>query len=152
MQTVGTIMTKDVFTVQPEMSVRELAQHLSHRRISGAPVVDGQGNLVGVVSQTDLAAFASHSLPSERDPQAFYQGIWMSAPPDRAVLERMSSRATVADIMAPYVYFATEDTSLVEVADLMLKRSIHRTIVLREGVVVGIVSCLDVIRALRDQL
>lgn len=148
MHTVAEIMTREVLTIRPEKSVRELASLLAHARISGVPVVDESGTLVGVVSQTDVAAYASHALPTSRDPHGYYQGVWLGSPGELPVM----GEALVADIMAPYAYFAHEETSLIELADLMLDRRIHRILVLRSGQVVGIVSSLDLIRALRDQL
>lgn len=147
MHTVADIMTREVLTIRPEKTVRELASLLAHARISGVPVVDESGKLVGVVSQTDVAAYASHALPTSRDPHGYYQGVWC-APGEFPTM----GEALVADIMAPYAYFAHEETSLIELADLMLDRRIHRILVLRSGQVVGIVSSLDLIRALRDQL
>lgn len=119
---VGEIMTREVVTVRPEASLQELAYLLSRHQISGAPVMDDQGALLGVVSHSDLA-----------DSMA-----------------RGEDRATVADIMAPYVYCASEETGLTELADLMLEKRIHRVLVLREHRLVGLVSSLDLIRALRN--
>ncbi|MGL5832744.1 MAG: CBS domain-containing protein, partial [Waterburya sp.] len=53
-KTVAEVMTKDLITVSPETSLQEAIQILAEREISGLPVVDPQGKLVGVISETDL--------------------------------------------------------------------------------------------------
>lgn len=116
-------MTREVVTVRPGASLQELAYLLSRHQISGAPVMDDQGALLGVVSHSDLAD---------------------------SVARGKGEAATVADIMAPYVYCASEETGLTELADLMLEKRIHRVLVLREHRLVGLVSSLDLIRALRS--
>ena len=54
MLTAGEIMTKDVVSVQKETSIRELAELFTVRKISSAPVVDAEGDLIGIVTETDL--------------------------------------------------------------------------------------------------
>ncbi|MEW6279870.1 MAG: CBS domain-containing protein [Candidatus Eremiobacterota bacterium] len=152
-RTVGDIMSRDVLTVSVTTPVRELAQLLSHRRISGAPVLGPGDRLVGVVSMADLTTYAAHSWartppPSER--LGFYQDMGLLT--GLLAPERIDAETQVGHIMSPYVYYATEDCDLLEMADVMLERQIHRVIVLRDEELVGIVSSLDLIRALRDEL
>lgn len=59
---------------------------------------------------------------------------------------------TVAEIMTPFVHSTTEDATIMEVSDLMLNRMIHRVPVMRGDEVVGLVSSLDLIRGLREQM
>ncbi len=69
------IMTTDVFTVSPETTVREAMEMLGQRHVGGAPVVSG-GKVVGVVSGTDLMAFAAalSGVPTERDAGDYFSG------------------------------------------------------------------------------
>ncbi|MBI3928215.1 MAG: CBS domain-containing protein [Armatimonadetes bacterium] len=134
-------MTRQVTTISAEATVRELAQLLSHRRLSGVPVVAKDGKVVGVVSQADIASHAAHVWARRASP-----GGWLSHP----FQEEPGCDTMVSDIMTPFVYYATENADALELADLMLEKQIHRVIVLRGEELVGIVSSLDLVRVFRD--
>ncbi|MCE7869527.1 CBS domain-containing protein [bacterium CPR1] len=156
MTRVSDVMTDEVVTIGAEASVRELAQLLSRSRVSGAPVMGPDGRPVGVVSQSDLATYAAHcwARPPQtgRSPSgSFYDGLWLGQVAPEA-LESLATETRVGDIMAPFVYYASEDTSVLELSGLMLEKHIHRVVVMRGDEVVGMVSSLDLIRGLREQL
>ncbi len=130
---VADIMTRRIVTIGPEATVRELAQLLFDHGISGVPVVDREGNLLGVASQTDVAAYAARALPGGSS---------------SCLCGAVDLDARVADVMSPYTYFALEETGLNELAEMMLQRHIHRVVVVRDRKLVGIVSSLDLLRAL----
>ncbi len=152
-RTVADVMKREVLTVPTTMTVGELARFLAHHRISGAPVLDEESRLVGVISVTDVNAYAAHSWarippPQERSAAAFHETTALSL-----ALEQQDAAVEVGKLMSPYVYFATEDSDLLELADLMVEQHIHRLLVLDEQEELsGIVTSLDLIRAMRAEM
>lgn len=117
-QTAKDVMNLDVLVVQADTRAGEAAGFLTENQITGAPVVDEEGHLVGVVSLTDLAVGEAHS------------------------------KDAVRDLMTPTVYTVPEDTPVPEIARAMIAGRIHRLFVTRQRRVVGIVTSLDLLRLL----
>lgn len=116
------IMSTEVFTIAANASIDEAARRLSELRISGAPVIEG-GRIVGVVSKSDLV-----------DPE------------NRAV---NGGKPTVGHVMMPMVYAVRPGDPAILAVRLMAEEGIHRVVVVDQGgKLVGIVSTMDVIRAL----
>lgn len=125
------LMTPYVATVGPLTTVSEAARLLTERRITGAPVVDAKGNLLGIVSQTDLVR---------------HQGGAGEHWPGEAAAD--AGQTPVLSLMTGSVVSCEEDTPLDEVARVMLDRRIHRVLVTREGRLCGILTAMDLLRAL----
>jgi CBS domain-containing protein len=116
------IMTKNVYTLDADASALEAAWGLTRRHIGGAPARDADGNLVGVLSSSDLV---------NPEPAQWIRG-----------------EATVADLMNPDVISLYADDPALAAVDEMAKRDIHRVIVLdEESRLAGIVTPMDVVRA-----
>ncbi len=138
------IMTRDVVSVLPNTKVREIATLMSERHVSGVPVVAADGQLLGVVSQSDLLHRAE--LGTERKRKA-----WLSlfADPDVMAREYSKSHGIEAhDVMSRPVVSVTADADLQEVADVLERHRIKRVAVLDGGKLVGIISRGDLVRAL----
>lgn len=140
------VMTPTVITVDPDLSVQELAKLLSDRGISGAPVVTASGDLVGIVSEGDLLHRAE--LGTERHTER-RRSWWLRhfAATEARDYARSHGRL-VKDVMTSQVATVTEQVSLAEVATLLEKRRIKRVPVIREGKVVGIITRSNLVRAL----
>ena len=143
-------MTSPVATVGPDESVRAAAEIMLRLHISGAPVVDRDGRPLGVVSESDFRF--SDVATRQKQREAFIKIL--SGGQDMAVeyldvLERQSE--TVAQIMAKPAICVDEAASIVEAADLMSARRIKRLLVLRGGVVVGVVTRADLLRFFAPQ-
>ena len=116
------IMTAEVYTVEADASAEEAAWGLTRRHIGGAPARDGQGNLVGVLSSSDLV----NPEPAQ----------WICG------------ESTVGDLMNPEVISLYADDPALAAVTEMAKRNIHRIVVLDEGSkLAGIVTPMDVVRA-----
>lgn len=146
------VMNEDVFTVPADLSVRELASVLLDREISGAPVVDEDGKLVGVVSFRDIALASSGGSSVDRDqsnPDFFVRG-WE----DRLEMSELASfqvedeGLTVGEIMTPGVYAVDAGSPVSDVAETMLGGHLHRVLVTRDEKVVGIITTSDMLRLL----
>ena len=142
------IMNPNVVTVTDTMDLREAAKIFVEERISGAPVVDELGNLVGVISQSDLVEY---ELATEREltvEAPFFRRPYDDAlDPSRGFQIEELSSDTVKDVMTPYLITIKEDTPIRVVAARMAECGVHRVIVVDEDEQIrGIVTSLDVLR------
>ncbi|GAA0265318.1 CBS domain-containing protein [Actinomadura nitritigenes] len=130
--TVETVMTSDVVTVSPDDSFKDVITALADHEISGAPVVDEGGRLIGVVTEADLLRKAAAG-----------QG----GPGRRQRLERQRSEATTAgEAMSSPAVTTTADTAVAEAARSMCRHGFKRLpVVDPDGRPVGIVSRADLL-------
>jgi len=137
------IMNRRVVTLSPGMTLRQAADVLILHKISGAPVVDGGGRLVGVISQTDLVR-RSRAPHGEQIP-AFYreEGRVVLAP----ALDSPED-VPVSQVMTPAVLEADAATPVDRLARFMLRRRIHRVVIAKDGRLEGIVTSMDMLRAI----
>jgi len=149
------IMNRQVITVRENMTVHQLASFLTDKMISGAPVVDENQNLVGVVSMSDIVRNDAHraAIIQEHHDTDFYLTGWEDDL-DEEEMELLhieeEDNVPVRDIMTPLIFKVEEDTSLADMAKMMIGGRIHRLIVTRGTKVTGIVTTLDMLKAIRD--
>jgi CBS domain-containing protein len=137
------VMVSPVITVGPETSVTETADILLKNRISAAPVVDGSGALVGIVSEGDLMRRAEAGTERRRS-----WWLEMLTRNDTIAADYVKSHARkVSDIMTKSPVTVSEETPLAEIADLLEARQIKRVPVVRAGKLVGIVSRANLLQA-----
>jgi CBS domain-containing protein len=148
--TAGDLMTRNVAVVHPDTSLLEAVTLMAKRQISGMPVVDANGNLVGMLSEGDLVRW--HEGYTEREThwlEMLAEGTNLAPEFLQGIREQ---RHKVKSVMAHNVTTATEDTPAREIARLMRDKSIKRVPVMRDGKVVGIVARSDLVRALAEML
>lgn len=152
--TAADLMNPDVLTVPDDMTVRELASFLVENDITGAPVEDDAGHLVGVVSVFDIARLVGEDaddfeLDEPEEPTAGNG----ATDPDGLDEEAGDGDddLLVEDIMTPDVWTVPEDATVPEVASLMLKEHLHRLVVVRQDEPVGIISTSDLLGLLMDE-
>jgi CBS domain-containing protein len=144
------IMTRDVAVVHPETALLAAVKLMASRGISGLPVVDRHGTLVGMMSEADLLRW--HEGFSEREVR------WLNLLADGSELapdflrEVHEQRRKIRALMSPKPVTVTETTPVREIASLMHVRGIKRVPVLRDGKLVGIVTRTDLVRALAEKL
>jgi len=152
--TAADVMNPRVLTVRHDMTVRELAGFLVENDISGAPVEDGSGKLVGVVSVTDIAeALGEEEEDDEGERSDFFASEWDGGM-SREEIEDIPPGATAltaADLMTPDVFTVGEETPVSEIAGAMIANHIHRLLVTREDRVVGIISTSDLLGLLVEE-
>jgi CBS domain-containing protein len=144
---VADIMVRDVTTVGPDLLIEDLCEVFQLQNIHGVPVVDDEGALVGIVTQEDViygAMGLSYTSREDRDIPALVRGA-SGKPSPRA--EKVQS---VGDIMTAPAISVEEEATLDQVCRLMWTLKIHRVPVVKEGRVTGIVSSLDVVRAVGE--
>ena len=137
------VMNPNVLVVQEDMTVEELARFLVESEISGAPVVDPEGRLVGVVSVTDLAR-----TTADRHNADFFVSEW-GGTLRRDQIEELrfggETEMRVRDIMTPAIYSVDAETPIPEVAETLINSHIHRLLVTSGERVVGIVTSSDLL-------
>jgi CBS domain-containing protein len=149
------IMNRDVLSVGMDWSIEQLANYLIEKGISGAPVTSEDGKLLGVVSMTDIVRYRSMPITdtSKDDPHEYYMypSEYHYKPSEIESFHiDAQSLVTVQDIMTPMTFNVSEDTSLQKVADAMLRGRIHRVFVTHDGVLVGIITTMDMLAAIRE--
>ncbi len=149
---VGAWMQPVVVTCTPDQTLGELMELLSLHQISGAPVVDGQGTLQGVVSQTDVAAYLGGLYTREiRSSQGFHQGRLSHFKPVNPQARELLETTHVAELQSHTLHCVSPRASLKSVIEVMLREHVHRLPVVQDGKLVGLVTTFDVLRILRNQ-
>lgn len=133
------IMTRGVITAKREMPVIEVINALLQNKITGMPVVDSEGNLVGIISESDLIYKEKSVLP--------LSAYWMGKA-DFVKACRKALATSVEEAMTRQVYSVTEDTPVEDIATLMIERGIKRVPVVRGRKVIGIITRADVMKAI----
>jgi CBS domain-containing protein len=147
MATVSDCMTREVYAVAPDTSLETAGRILYGKHVSGMPVVDAAGNAVGVITAKDLAD--PDRLRGERPGTAVYYHLSANGGCATHEAGPVRSGGVVSDVMTPFVVAVPHTTRLDDVMRLMIADDIHRVIVLDERKqIVGIVSSMDVIRAM----
>lgn len=136
------LMTTDVFTVSPENTIAEAAKLMIDRRISGLPVVDHAGRLVGILSEGDLMRRAELGNGQWARPAT------RGSPELQAQAFVKANSLKVSDVMTNDVVTISEDTPQQEIALLFEERGVKRAPVTRHGNLVGIVSRANLLQSL----
>jgi CBS domain-containing protein len=134
------VMTRDVVTVTPETPLKEVAAILAERRISGVPVCDDAGQVLGVVSENDI-------LFKELGPDQRHGGplAWLVDPaPNRS--PKTIARSAAEAMTSPAVTTRPK-AQVSEAARVMVERGLNRLPVVKDGQLVGIVTRADLVNA-----
>lgn len=138
------IMTEDCVCIGVKESVYDAAELLLSARISAAPVVNEKGEVVGIVSEADLVRRAEIGTAPHKSWLSRLLDTEASAAHDFVAAQTRR----VSDVMTRKVITAPEDATLRELVALMERHSIKRIPIVREDVLVGVVSRADLLKAL----
>jgi CBS domain-containing protein len=138
------IMTTGVVTIKPETTIAEIATILIERRFSGLPVLE-DGRVVGIVSEGDL--LRRHEIDTDRKrPGSWWMRLLRGEPRPADYVKSHAVHA--ADVMTREVISVSEDEPVAAIAILFGERHIKRVPVLRDGLLVGIVTRANLVQAL----
>lgn len=169
------IMTPEPVTVGPETTLRDVIDLFAERSITGVPVVTGSGQVVGVVSASDILSFTSSTpgVPADRSesyvdwgeidgsdddesPPEYFASLWSDS--EAALVERINGPTTpewdllaehsVDEVMTRRIITMPATTGLSDAADRMIRAGIHRLLVTDGDQLVGLVSSTDFVRAI----
>lgn len=141
------VMTRDVITVSPHDKVDQVAKILVDQKISGVPVLDENGNVVGIVTEKDLMVKAG-DLKLPFYVTLFDSIIFLENPIKFNENIKKYTAVKVKDIMTTKVITVDEDTPIPEIVDLMSKKNVNRVPVVRHRHLVGIITRNDILKAL----
>jgi CBS domain-containing protein len=149
------LMTTGVKTVGADWPIDRVAQFLIDHDISGAPVVD-EDTLVGVISLTDIARYnTTAGEPAAEQPASFYRSKLEAdyAKEDLDNLRVSQGGDTTAEhVMTPQIYDVNEHTSIQQVAQVMHRSSIHRVFVTTSGQIRGVITAMDMLQVVVEEL
>lgn len=152
--TVQDVMNADVLSVHEGMTVEDLAAFFEENEVSGAPVVDDGGRLVGVVSLRDLVhcLAGSHNAAPDRSDPSYFVREWEEHfnPEDLQRLRVVDTEVTVGDFMSREILRVTADTDLRSCARQMLDHRVHRLLVTDGDQLRGIVTSFDLLRLVAE--
>ncbi|MEM2944371.1 MAG: CBS domain-containing protein [Methanomassiliicoccales archaeon] len=147
------VMTTTVVTIKADATLHDATITFAVNGISGAPVVDDDGKLVGILSETDILAFVKKLQEEIRKKQPSVSFI--SVPFEEilkneklAELYKEISGKKISEIMSKDVVTVSPDTGIMEAIDIMMKKDVNRMPVIEHDKIVGIVTKGDIIWAL----
>ena len=143
------IMARDVLTVMPSTRIDVALDLMLQRKVSGLPVLNEDGKLVGILTEGDLLRRSETGTGDRHRSKLLTFLIGPGKEADEFV--HANSRK-VADLMTPSVLSVSESAPLDDVVAMMEKKRIRRVPVVREGKLVGIISRADLLRALAAKL
>lgn len=153
--TVSDVMQSEILAADADWSLDMLTDFLVDNNISGAPVTTNGGELVGVVSLTDIVRqnqLQDSNMESGTTHDVYRYELERRIGKDELKIfhTQYESPVRVRDIMTPMIFSVSDDTSLQEVAETMLRGRIHRVFVTSETKLTGIATTLDVLQVIRD--
>jgi CBS-domain-containing membrane protein len=141
------IMTRDVITVKPTTTIEELARTFIEKKISGAPVVDDNGDVIGIVTENDLIS-QNKRLHIPTVVRLFDAFIMLESPSRIEKEIKKMAAVTVADICVRDVITVAEDTPVEDIATIMSEKKVHLIPVVEGKNVRGIIGKMDLIKGM----
>lgn len=133
------LMTRDVITITPESSLKDACKILREKRISGLPVIDASGHIVGIVTVTDIMRIIGE-IYKWQILEKTSTGLNLS---DLVGKERLNT--DVKNVMTKNVYSVDEDKDIGEVLRLIFTHEIHTIPVTKDGLLAGVIGKRDIV-------
>lgn len=143
------IMTTDVKSVHQDTEIKTLAKMFVEHNFNALPVVDDDGALVGLVTQTDLVE-QDKPLHIPTVISIFDWVIYLESPNRFEDEVRKVTARRVGEICSPNVMTCSPDDPVSKIASLMVDNKVHLVPVVEDGRMVGVVGRLDIIRSMGD--
>ena len=141
------IMTRDVITVTTATTIEDLAHILIEHNISGAPVVNNEGDLIGIVTENDLIN-KNKRLHIPTVMRLFDAYIMLESPAAIEKEIRSMAAVTVNDIYIKDIVTVTDEATLEEIATVMSEKKVHLIPVVDRGKIRGIIGKMDLIKGI----
>lgn len=151
------IMSNNILWVKTTMTLEDLAMLLCEHSITGAPVMDEMGQIVGVVSRSDIVNYTNAISQHEKDrTDEYYHVHRWGAKLGNEELEQLHAidegEVTVKDIMTPTVFSVDEHATLLNIIDQMMENKVHRLFATHGKDIVGIITTGDLLRVIAERL
>lgn len=148
------IMQTGIVTVAPDAPLTSLQRLFVEEGIHGAPVVDDEGRVLGVVTSMDLLRAASEEVDASPAEPAYFRADldlhgfdWSRAPAD--LLEGLPD-AVASDVMTTEILSVAPETPVAAVARVLRENAVHRVLVIEDGELRGILSAMDLVALLES--
>jgi len=143
-KTAQDVMTKNVIAVEENMMINNLIELFQEHKISGAPVVNNKKKLIGIVTRTDIL---SSYIDAYIDLNVKFglKDILGDTQEDSSTEILFDEDVKVKNIMILNPVTVREDTPIKEMAEIMIDNNIHRLIIMRNSIIAGIVSTIDML-------
>lgn len=140
------VMTKEVITVKPEMEIRKLAELFIEKDISGAPVVDEKNKVIGIVLEEGLILQDKNiHLPTLI---SILSGVFaIGEQKFESEIKKMAA-ITVSGIMEDKMIPVSPETSIDDIATMVIEKGVHYFPVIEGGMLAGVVTKKDIVRAI----
>ncbi|MFT7186302.1 MAG: putative transcriptional regulator [Pseudohongiellaceae bacterium] len=146
------IMTPHVKSVPETWTMQKFATFLSDNNLSGSPVADKDGNLIGIATLKDIADFHINSVSSNYDAQLSDEERQEARRLRMMIFEGMAKLPVeVSDIMTPIIFSIDETSSIKQVAELMMEEHLHRVFVKNKNILTGIITTYDLLRVIAEE-
>jgi CBS domain-containing protein len=149
------VMIRDMIVLGPDTPLLEIHRLFVEEEIHGAPVVDEQDRVLGVVSTLDLLRATDETESTDDDRSTYYRdGSSASAMGWIDLPEETRERArnlTASDVMTKELVRVSPEATLREVATTMLQQHVHRVLVVAQGNLVGVITSFDLLRVLAGE-
>ncbi|MFE8072669.1 CBS domain-containing protein [Marinobacteraceae bacterium S3BR75-40.1] len=145
------IMTPNVKAVPESWTMQQFARFLTDNEITGSPVTNADGEIVGIATLKDVAEFHWEKVDSDVEKQMTQEEKEETRRLRQFIFEEMSrTPVEVRDIMTPMVLSVDEATRIQDIAEIMMKEHLHRIFVEHEGEVTGIITTYDMLKIIAD--
>lgn len=146
------IMTPSIKAVPQSWTMDRLARFLTDNEITGSPVTDETGEIVGIATLKDITEFRWNASRSESDARMTPEEEHEARRLRMAIFEEMGKvPVEVRDIMTPIVLSVDEQTPVRDIADIMMREHLHRIFITRDEKITGIVTTYDMLKLISDQ-
>ncbi|MDK8464635.1 CBS domain-containing protein [Marinobacter sp. SS13-12] len=146
------IMTPSIKAVPESWTMDRLARFLTDNEITGSPVTDETGEIVGIATLKDITEFRWNASRPETDTRMTPEEEQEARRLRMAIFEEMGKvPVEVRDIMTPIVLSVDEQTPVRDIADMMMREHLHRIFITKDEKITGIVTTYDMLKLISDQ-
>lgn len=146
------IMTPSIKAVPQSWTMDRLARFLTDNEITGSPVTDDSGEIVGIATLKDITEFRWNANRSEADKELTAEDQQEARRLRMVLFEEMGKvPVEVRDIMTPIVLSVDETTPVRDIANIMMSEHLHRIFITRDSKITGIVTTYDMLKIVSDE-
>lgn len=146
------IMTPSIKAVPQSWTMERLARFLTDNEITGSPVTDEHGDIVGIATLKDITEFRWNANRNDNDARLTPEEEREARRLRMAIFEEMGKvPVEVRDIMTPSVLSVGEQTPVREIADIMMREHLHRIFVTKDDKITGIITTYDMLKLISDK-
>ncbi len=146
------IMTPSIKAVPQSWTMERLARFLTDNEITGSPVTDEHGDIVGIATLKDITEFRWNANRNDTDTRLTPEEEREARRLRMAIFEEMGKvPVEVRDIMTPSILSVDEQTPVRDIADIMMREHLHRIFVTKDDRITGIITTYDMLKLISDK-